>query len=314
MMSDIDITVAICTYNGADRVPEVLDHLHAQEGVEEVDWEVLVVDNNSTDETSQVVEQYKDTWNRSADLRCVVETRQGLAFARQRVIDESTSTLVAFLDDDNLPAPDWVAEVVAFAEAHPNAGAFGGRLIGEFEVEPPRSFGLVKGLFALNDANTTFRYSERGMGEFPPGAGLVVRREAWERCVPRELSSSGVSAGSRANVGEDLEAQWYIHDARWEVWHNPQMVARHKIPKSRLEQPYLDRFFEGIGLSRHRTRMMQWAPWQRPFAVAGYWFNDLRQLLFLRWQYWNKWDDPFVQGKAQMLKCMLARPFMTDVS
>ena len=116
----------------------------------DVRWDVLVVDNNSTDGTAGVVRQYRETWDRSAAPRIVTEQQQGLAFARQRAVDEARGKLVAFLDDDNLPAPDWVAEVVSFAEEHPNAGAFGGQLIGEYEVEPPRSFGLVKRLFAIN--------------------------------------------------------------------------------------------------------------------------------------------------------------------
>lgn len=307
--AEVVLTVSICTYNGADAVPEVLDHLRAQEDVEGVRWEVLVVDNNSTDGTADAVRQYQETWDRSAALRVVTEQQQGLAFARQRAVDEAKGEWVAFLDDDNLPAPNWIAELVSFAEEHPSAGAFGGQLIGEYEVEPPRSFGLVKGLFAINDCKETFSYSKMGTGEFAPGAGLVVRRNAWQRHVPNKLDSTGVSEGSRASVGEDIEAQWYLHDAGWEVWHNADMIAKHKIPAERFRPEYLDRFFEGIGKSRHRTRMMRFEPWQRPLAIPIFWLNDLRRLVRLYWQYRHKLDDRFVRGRAQMLKTMLIRPF-----
>lgn len=182
-------------------------------------------------------------------------------------------------------------------------------MIGEYEVDPGRTFGLVQGLFALNEEDRTYSYSDMGTGEFPPGAGLVVRREAWIDCVPIELSSTGVSAGSRANVGEDILAQWYIHDAGWEVWHNAAMTASHRIPGSRFEPEYLDRFFDGIGNSRHRTRMVRYAAWKRPFMTLAFGVSDLLKLARLRWKYRHRWDDPFVQGKARMLKTMLRRPY-----
>jgi glycosyltransferase involved in cell wall biosynthesis len=311
----MDITVVICTYNGAERVPEVLDHLHAQKQTESIDWEVIVVNNNSSDGTAKIVEQYrKEAWKRAVALQCVNEPRQGLSYARQRAIDEANGTLVAFLDDDNLPAADWVGQAVTFARSHAEAGAFGGQLIGQYEVEPPKSFGLVKGLFAINDCGKTFSYSKMGTGEFAPGAGLVVRRNVWLAEVPRQLQSSGVDGSSRANVGEDMEVQWHIHSAGWEIWHNADMIAHHKIPASRFSKEYLSGFFKGIGYSRHGKRMMRFKSWARPLVTPLFWLNDLRKLLRLRWRYRHKWRDRFVQGKALMLKCMLARPFMTDVS
>jgi glycosyltransferase involved in cell wall biosynthesis len=310
----MDITVSICTYNGEERVQEVLDCLSEQKKIDKVEWEVIVVNNNSTDETKDVVHGYKKEWSQSAPLKVVTERKQGLAFARQRAIDEAAGRWVAFLDDDNLPASDWVFEAVSFAKEHPSAGAFGGQLIGEYEVDPPRTFGLVKGLFAINECKETFSYSEMGTGEFAPGAGLVVRRDAWKQHVPDKLSSTGVSQGSRADVGEDIEAQWYLHQAGWDVWHNSDMVARHKMPSDRFEPEYLKRFFEGIGISRHRTRMMRFAWWQQPFMILAFWLNDLRKLCRLYWRYRHKLDDRFVQGRILLLKTMLSRPFNLSMS
>jgi glycosyltransferase involved in cell wall biosynthesis len=305
----MDITVVICTYNGAERIPDVLESLRRQEGLESVDWHVLVIDNNSSDGTADVARAFAEDGQFPTTLDCVTERRQGLAFARQRAVDEAEGDLVAFLDDDNVPDPDWVLEAVRFGRRHPRAGAFGGKLIGEYEVEPPGTFPLVSGLFALNEADETFSYSDMGSGEFPPGAGLVVRRRAWEECVPVELSSSGVSGSSRANVGEDIQAQWFIHDAGWEIWHNARMSSLHRIPGSRFEPEYLDRFFSGIGRSRHQTRMLRYPAWKKPFMILLFGLNDLRKLVRLRWQYRHKWDDPFVRGRATMLKNMLIRPF-----
>lgn len=296
----IDISVVICTYNGATRVPDVLERLSSQK-VRDIEWEVIVVDNNSTDETAKVVSEFEKDWKLPSPLRYVLEPRQGLAYARQRAIKESRGEWVAFLDDDNLPASDWVQEAVDFGRSHARIGSFGGRILGDYEVQPPRSFGLVQGLFAINEASETFCYSTEATGEFPPGAGMVVRRQAWLDAVPTQLRNLGVAGGSRASTGEDIEAQWYIHAAGWEVWHNPRMVCWHKIPASRFSESYLERFFEGIAASRRSTRRLRYRTWQWPFMAIAFWMNDVRQLFKYVIRYRKHLHDPFVRGKLQML-------------
>ena len=308
----MDITVAICTYNGAEEVPEVLDHLRVQEGVEDIQWEVLVVDNNSTDGTEAVVRKQQKEWARDAELHYAFEGRQGKSHALQTAVENARGTCIAFLDDDNLPAPDWVAAAHRFAGAHPRAGAFGGQVHGRFEEEPPTSFGLVKPLFALNERAEEVCYSAGdGLQFAAPGAGLVVRREAWVECVPETgLELKGPTGDSRGTLGEEFELQWRLYEHGWEIWHNPEMHLKHEIPADRFEEKYLKDFFKAIGLSRHYTRMMQFKPWQRPFATVAYWGADLWKLLSLGWTYREKmFTDRFVQGRARMTVYMLIAPF-----
>lgn len=309
----MDITVAICTYNGAKDVPEVLDHLRAQEDVGDLQWEVLVVDNNSTDATGAVVREQQADWERAAPLRYVFEERQGKSYALQTAVEEARGTWIAFLDDDNLPAPDWVAAAYHFAETHPRAGAFGGQIHGRFEEEPPTSFGLVKPLFALNERTEEICYSAGDDIQFAaPGAGLVVRKKAWMESVPDTgLKLTGPTGDSRGTLGEEFELQWRLYQNDWEIWHNPEMHLGHKIPPERLEEEYLEDFFRAIGLSRYRTRMMRFEPWQRPFAAAGYLASDVGKLLWLSWRYREKlFTDSFVRGRARAIGWMIASPFL----
>lgn len=310
----MDVTVAICTYNGAEDVPEVLDHLQAQDGVDDVEWEVLVVDNNSTDATEAVVREHQRGWERAAPLRYVFEGRQGKSNALQTAVEAARGALIAFLDDDNLPEPRWVAAVHQFAETHPEAGAFGGQVHGQFEEEPPNSFGLVKPLFALNERTEEVCYSEGGHLQFAaPGAGLVVRKDAWEESVPESgLTLKGPTGDSRGTLGEEFELQWRLYQNGWDIWHNPGMHLHHKIPPERLEEEYLKDFFRAIGMSRYRTRMMRLEPWQRPLATLAYWGADLWRLLRLVWTYRGKiLADRFVRGRARMTLYMLGAPFST---
>jgi glycosyltransferase involved in cell wall biosynthesis len=272
------LTVAIPTYNGADRLPEVLDRLRRQTGTENIRWEVLVVDNNSSDGTAAVVQKFQENWLSDVALRCVVETQQGAAFARKRAISESQAELVGFLDDDNVPELTWVAEAVSFSQEYPKAGAYGSQIHAVFEVEPPPSFYRIKPYFAITELGENPRLYQTKNNLLPPSAGLVVRRETWQKFVPDHCILSGRVEGSML-TGEDLEALSHIQrKSDWEIWYNPRMEIDHKIPKKRLELDYLIPFFRGIGLSRYVTRTAGVNPILKPGLTIAHLGNDLRKL------------------------------------
>jgi glycosyltransferase involved in cell wall biosynthesis len=92
------VTIAIPTYNGADRLPLILERLRSQTATESIQWEILIVDNNSTDDTAAVVQKHQENWPYPYPLKYCFEPEQGAAFARQRAIQEAEGELVGFLD------------------------------------------------------------------------------------------------------------------------------------------------------------------------------------------------------------------------
>lgn len=292
----VDLTIAIPTYNGARRLPEVLDRLrmacpdassvtsHSGQMREEspshnFSWEVIVVDNNSTDDTASVVQAYQASWPQPFPLRYCFEPQQGAAFARRRAFQEAKGALVGFLDDDNIPAPDWVAAAYAFAQEHPKAGAYGSRIRGDFEVTPPENFHRLTPFLAITERGSEPQRYEPQKKVLPPSAGLVVRKQAWLESVPAQLVLSGRTPGSML-TGEDLEMLSHIQAKGWEIWYNPTMQIDHRIPQWRLTREYLIPFFRGIGLSRHVTRMLSVKPGQRSLATVAYLANDLRKIIW----------------------------------
>ncbi len=273
----LDLSVVICTYNGEHRLPKVLDCLLAQLGTEHLAWEVIVVDNNSTDGTAQVTAAYQQRWPQHIPLRYAFEARQGAAYARQQAIHLARGPLVGFLDDDNHPALGWVVAACRFGQAHPQAGAYGSRIQGEFETPPPPHFERIGAMLALTERGAEPLIYAPGKKILPPAAGLVVRRRAWLDSVPETLSLAD-AIGFRA-VGEDLEVVLYMQRHGWEIWYNPAMRMQHDIPASRFERGYLLKLFQGIGLSRHRTRMLSVTAWRRPLITPVYMANDLRKIL-----------------------------------
>ncbi|MBR8837852.1 MAG: hormogonium polysaccharide biosynthesis glycosyltransferase HpsE [Stigonema ocellatum SAG 48.90 = DSM 106950] len=285
-MNLIHFSVAIPTYNGESRLPKVLERLRecvayttrSQTDVEHLNWEIIVVDNNSTDGTVKLIQEYQANWCDDVPLRYCFEAEQGTAFARQHAIQEARGELVGFLDDDNLPAPNWIIEAYKFAQAHPQAGAFASQIHGAFEVEPPENLKPILFYLAITERGEQPHIYTPCKNGFPPSAGLVVRRNAWKDHLPPRLFLIG-RIGSSMLGSEDAEALSYIYKAGWEIWYNPAMEVDHIIPAWRLERNYLISLMRGIGLARYHLRMLLLKNWQKPVAFFIYLLHDIGKLV-----------------------------------
>lgn len=275
----MDFTVAICTYNGGNRLPRLFACLKSQLIPEHLFWEILVIDNNSTDNTAQIIAECQATWNLPIPFKYFFEIEQGAAFARKRAVQEAKAPLIGFLDDDNLPAPDWVASAILFGREHPLAGAYGSQVEGKFEGELPANFERIQPFLAITERGSEPKLYTPWKKVLPPGAGLVVRRKAWLASVPQHCILRGRTPESML-TGEDLEVVSYIQKAGWEIWYNPKMQIKHQIPAYRLQREYLISCFRGIGLSRHIIRMLNVQPWVRPVLFLAYLVNDLRKIIW----------------------------------
>lgn len=280
----VQFTVAIPTYNGANRFPEVLDKLRQQTTVDSLSWEVILVDNNSTDNTAQVFQDYQKTWDLDIPLRYEFEPQQGAAFARQRAVEMSHAELIGFLDDDNLPSENWVYSACKFAQEYPQAGAFGSQIHGQFESPPSEEVKPLLAFLAIVErGDQPLEYSSNS-NLLPPSAGLVVRKQAWLTSVPENLILTGRVDGNWL-TSEDLETLSYIRKNGWKIWYNPQMEIEHKIPDSRLQRSYLLSLIRGIGLSRYVTRTLKFPSWQKPIIYPLYMLNDLRRIILIVLRY-----------------------------
>ena len=121
-----DVSVVISTYNRADVLPHALVSLLQQEAPG-IRYEVVVVDNNSTDSTRPVVESILARG--CPNLRYLFEVRQGVAYGRNTGILAAKAPIIAFTDDDVTVAPDWIATLKRTLDEHPEADGVGGRVL-----------------------------------------------------------------------------------------------------------------------------------------------------------------------------------------
>ena len=129
------VTVVLCTYNRAQLLAPAVERLLGQ-SIDAPAYEVILVDNNSTDDTRRVVERFLDSTGRA--IRYVFEPRQGLSNARNAGIAAARADVVAFTDDDVRVSDDWVQVIRRAFDAHPEVDCLGGRTLPIWPSAPPR--------------------------------------------------------------------------------------------------------------------------------------------------------------------------------
>jgi glycosyltransferase involved in cell wall biosynthesis len=244
------IDVVVCTYDNAPLLDQTLATLTAQRVPGDVDWRILIIDNNCTDETPDVVARHAQT--SPVPLSLVREPEQGLTPARLRGLRETDGEWIAFVDDDCLLDDGWIAEAAAFARSHPEAGGFGGRVVLDWET-PPREVVTRYG----------WAYAEQQFGGEPKrvgclaGAGFVFRRAALEESgwVDRRFLADRV--GEKLVSGGDVEMALRVA-ARYELWYDPALGVRHRIPARRATLRYLVAVTRGLGSSKLLGDSMLW--------------------------------------------------------
>jgi len=239
------VSIAICCHNSARRISQTLAHLKNQKVPVGLLWEVLLIDNASTDGTAGVARQ---SWTEDspAPLRVVREAELGLTPARARALRESRYEIVGFVDDDNWVCAEWVALAARTMELHPEAGLVGSSVAAVLEGEPPPWFDAHVGSFAIGPPLLS-----AGECRQLPGAGLVLRKAAWRQAVAAGFTPVLAGRqGSSLTAGEDSELCLAIALAGWKLHHEPALQVRHFMPAERLRWDYLRKLYRGFGAAR----------------------------------------------------------------
>ena len=181
------VSVVVCCHNSAPRLPETLARLAMQRT--SARWEVIVVDNASTDGTAAVAHAVWTRYGAPVDLLVVAEPEAGLSNARKAGIRAARHDVLVFADDDNWLEPDYVELARTIMAANPAIGALGGEIHAAFDAPPPPWFGPAQSYFAVgpqapHDGDMTTHKLHVA------GAGMVLRKSAVERLQQVGFESS----------------------------------------------------------------------------------------------------------------------------
>lgn len=235
-MNPVDISVVVCTYNRAEMLRTALASLFDLHTGGQFTYEVLVIDNNSSDNTPAVIAAAASA--SQAPLRGIRETRQGISPARNRGVRESLGRWVAFFDDDQLADHRWLFELFEFARQR-SLRCVGGAV----RLKRPEGCQrkLAPTVRMLLGESLWSREPQPYVGRLNPGCGNLLL----ENSLFAEVGDFDESFAR----GEDTDLFRRLRSAGVESWYVPAALVDHLTPDERLTESYLFRLAERMGES-----------------------------------------------------------------
>jgi glycosyltransferase involved in cell wall biosynthesis len=249
----MEFTVIVCTYKRAANLPICLGQLACQKGVESRDWEVLVVDNNSPDETPEVVAQLAKEL--PIKVRYTREPEQGLNYARNHGIRASNSTYYSYVDDDILVGEGWLSALFRAFEAN-DADAVGGRIHLDPSVMLPKwirpDAGMLGFLGHQDFGDEAFVMD--GEVRYPYGGNMAFNRRVVDRIGyfdPR-LGRKG-EGRKRSELFKGAETDYFHRMARAggaHIVYEPDAIVYHRVMPFQVRKDYFRTIHFNAGFQR----------------------------------------------------------------
>jgi glucosyl-dolichyl phosphate glucuronosyltransferase len=261
------ITVAICTWNRSQLLDKTLAEMQKLVIPHDVDWQLVIVNNNCTDDTDHVLARH----SQSLPLQRLLETKQGLSHARNCAVDACSGDFLIWTDDDVLVDPHWMQEYCLAFQKWPQATFFGGRIRPWFEVDPPawilNNTATLQGMLVLRELGD----QQSKLGErLPFGANMAFRRSVFDefRFDPRVgIQGSDRIAGEETELFRQLRANGHTG-----VW-VPTASVQHFVTRDRLTVDFMWRYH--VGLGRTEVRLNGLAPAEKKLLGAPRWICRL---------------------------------------
>jgi glucosyl-dolichyl phosphate glucuronosyltransferase len=254
-MKMCDVSVIVSTYNRADRLPLALHALLTQAG--DVAYEVIVVDNNSTDATRQVV---ADIAGRAdGRVRYAFEPRQGLSYGRNTGIGLARASLIALSDDDVRVAPDWVQQLKRAFDDHPEIAYVGGRVLPHWLAPPPAWLTSAHwGPLALQDYGPDPVVTGREYAVCLVGANLAFRRSVFDVVGLFSPALGRIKEGIGSTEDHDMQLRTWRAGMRG--LYTPSIVTVADVTPDRMTREYHRRWHRGHGRHCAMMRLRELVP------------------------------------------------------
>ncbi len=288
------ISAIISTFNREQFLPGLFDSFKSQT-LPAADFEVIIINNNSTDKTeSLALECIK---NNGINVRYFTETNQGLSFCRNRGILEVDSELVTFIDDDALPADDFLEKTILFFDTHPDVGAAGGKILLKFTGKKPVWYNdflsPLLGYFNYGNSNRPFK------NNFFRGSNMTFRRSLFDTHKPFDTRLG--RKGTVLTGGEEKELFYRLKNCGVKLWYNAEAIVYHLVPTERTTVDYIRNQAYGTGKSKKvhaqiegkygliKAYITEIFKWIASFAISLFYFVIFRfrkGIMIFNFRYW----------------------------
>lgn len=235
------VNIIICTYNRARTLDRTLESVVKSENMDEVKKEVIVIDNNSTDSTKNIIEKYQKN---KLSLKYIFEKKQGKSYALNKALEYITGDIIAFTDDDVVVDKWWVWEMVNAVKRYPEYSCFGGKAVAVYPESVPKwlditdSMKFLKSAFVdRDDGNLETEYGIDTFSITPGGVNMFFRKEA---IVKNGLFRTDL--GPKGNVlgfSEDTEYCQRLILKGERFMYIPSAIIYHPVCEERLNKSYL---------------------------------------------------------------------------
>ena len=246
----VELSVIVCTRNRAKQLATLIQCLGSQTNIESLTWEIIIVDNNSSDNTKEVAYAFCEGSN--LKINYVFEEKIGLSNARNAGVLASKGSYLLFIDDDVLIPKEFLCGVLFGANEYKDHHIFGYRVLGDwgnkkqpFWLTLKKPFSLIQSFLPIHDLGKEVLQYPNRKAKNPIGACFLVSKEVFEKLGPfRDDLGAGQSG-----VCEDTEFFWYAMINGFKILYWPYAALYHPVETDRLTINYLHKWYFNLGKS-----------------------------------------------------------------
>jgi glycosyltransferase involved in cell wall biosynthesis len=245
MKASKGISIIVCCYNSSDKLKQTLEHLSKQDLDNELKAEIILVNNNSKDNTVNCAKEIWELYKKPYPLRIFEEKQSGLTYARKKGVESAKYSYLIFCDDDNWLCKTYSKTVFSYFEKNDEIAIIGGMGEAVFEQYKP---------FWFQDFYYGYAVGRQGNNEkflnAVYGAGMAVRLEVLKS---NQFNSSPFllndRTGSKLFAGGDSEICLRARLLGYKILYSEKLTFKHFLNQDRLNWKYLIKLYAGFSYS-----------------------------------------------------------------
>ena len=246
------LSVIICCYNSSQRINKTIKAIFSQKSIENLKIELLIIDNNSSDNTWEKVKEAIIDKPKKLNVKLLSEKKPGLTNARNCGMKASKYNFLTFVDDDNHLFPDYLNIVYQTMLSNTEIGILGGKGITYNSLKLPTWFKFIQRNYAVGPQGN----DQLGLQEVDLvyGAGMTIRKDFWLKILSNGFMPILNDRTKKTLIsGGDTELCMVFKIAGYKVFYHPELNFYHDIPIERINWEYVKKLNYGFGQAKTIT-------------------------------------------------------------